>query len=146
MRGDAVKVVPAAGAAISSEIVFGIGAAAEDDLDARPSHHDGVDDHDHDDFDTFSVQVDSALEVDALLARLNRVIAEHDVPRIKGFADVPGKSMRLLIQAVGNRIQHYFDRDWRQHETRATRLVVIGQKGMDEQAVRTSPTKAPRAT
>ena len=43
--------------------------------------------------------------------------------------------MRLLIQAVGNRIQHYYDRDWRGDELRRTSLVVIGQKGLDEQAV-----------
>ena len=44
--------------------------------------------------------------------------------------------MRLLIQAVGGRIQHYYDRDWREDEDRCTRLVVIGQKGLDEESAR----------
>ena len=95
-----------------------------------------MDDHDHDDFDTFSVEVTDSLSVDELLRRLSAAIAEHDVLRVKGFAHIPGKDMRLLIQAVGGRIQHYYDRDWRDGEGRTTRLVVIGRKGLDEGSVR----------
>ena len=131
-----VKVVTAAHGAVDPKVLLGLGAAAEDDLDARPSHHDGVDDHDHDDFDAFSVEVTDSLSVDELLRRLNAAIAEHDVLRVKGFARIPGKDMRLLIQAVGARVQHYYDRDWRDGEDRCTRLVVIGQKGLDEISVR----------
>ena len=132
-----VKVVTAAHGEVDPKVLLGLGAAAEDDLDARPSHHDGVDDHDHDDFDTFSMEVTgSSLGVDALLRRLRAAIVEHDVLRVKGFADIPGKDMRLLIQAVGDRIQHYYDRDWREGEDRCTRLVVIGRKGLDEGSVR----------
>ena len=131
-----MKVVTAAHGAVDPKVLLGLGAAAEDDLDARPSHHDGVDDHDHDDFDTFSVEVTDSLSVDELLGRLSAAIAEHDVLRVKGFAHIPGRDMRLLIQAVGGRIQHYYDRDWREDETRRTRLVVIGRKGLDEGAVR----------
>ena len=131
-----VKVVTAAHGAVDPKVLLGLGAAAEDDLDARPSHHDGVDGHDHDDFDTFSVEVTDSLGVDALLRRLSAAIVEHDVLRLKGFAHIPGKDMRLLIQAVGTRIQHYYDRDWRDGENRCTRLVVIGRKGLDEGSVR----------
>ena len=67
-----------------------------------------------------------------LLRRLGAAIARHGVLRVKGFAHVPGKDMRLLIQAVGDRIQHYYDRNWRDGEERRTRLVVIGHKGLDE--------------
>ena len=131
-----VKVVTAAHGAVDPKVLLGLGAAAEDDLDARPSHHDGVDDHDHDDFDTFSLEVTDSLSVDELLRRLGAAIAEHDVLRVKGFAHIPGKDMRLLIQAVGGRVQHYYDRDWRDGEARTTRLVVIGRKGLDEGSVR----------
>ena len=131
-----VKVVTAAHGAVDPAVLLGLGAAAEDDLDARPSHHDGVDDHDHDDFDTFSVEVAGPPGADELLRRLRAAIAEHDVLRVKGFAHVPGRDMRLLIQAVGGRIQHYYDRDWREGEERCTRLVVIGRKGLDEGSVR----------
>ena len=131
-----VKVVTAAHGAVDPKVLLGLEAAAEDDLDARPSHHDGVDDHDHDDFDTFSVEVADAPDAGELLRRLRTVIARPGVLRVKGFAHVPGKDMRLLIQAVGERIQHYYDRDWRDGEARRTRLVVIGHKGLDERSVR----------
>ena len=131
-----VKVVTSAHGAVDPKVLLGLGAAAEDDLDSRPSHHDGVDDHDHDDFDTFSLEVAGSPSVDELLRRLGAAIAEHDVLRVKGFAHIPGKDMRLLIQAVGGRIQHYYDRDWRDGEDRATRLVVIGRKGLDEGSLR----------
>ena len=132
----AVKVVSAARGQVDPKVLLGLGAAAEDDLDARPSHHDGVDDHDHDDFDTFSMEVTDSLGTEELLGRLRSAIVEHDVLRVKGFAHIPGKEMRLLIQAVGGRIQHYYDRDWREGEDRCTRLVVIGRKGLDEGSVR----------
>ena len=132
----AVKVVTAAHGAVDPAVLLGLGAAAEDDLESRPSHHDGVDDHDHDDFDSFSVQVTDSPGVDELLGRLRAAIVEHGVLRAKGFAHIPGKDMRLLIQAVGERIQHYYDRDWREDENRCTRLVVIGHKGLDEGSVR----------
>ena len=132
----AVKVVTAAHGALDPKVLLGVGAAAEDDLDARPSHHDGVDDHDHDDFDTFSLRIEDSPDADELLRRLNTAVVEHDVLRMKGFAHIPGKEMRLLIQAVGDRIQHYYDRDWREGEDRCTRLVVIGRKGLDESSVR----------
>ena len=130
-----VKVVTAAHGAVDPKVLLGLEAAAEDDLDARPSHHDGVDDHDHDDFDTFSVEVADAPGAGELLRRLRAAIARHGVLRVKGFAHVPGKDMRLLIQAVGERIQHYYDRDWRDGEERRTRLVVIGHKGLDERSI-----------
>ena len=132
----AVKVVSAARGQVDPKVLLGLGAAAEDDLDARPSHHDGVDDHDHDDFDTFSMEVTDSLGAEELLGRLRSAIVEHDVLRVKGFAHIPGKEMRLLIQAVGGRVQHYYDRDWREGEDRCTRLVVIGRKGLDEGSVR----------
>ena len=44
--------------------------------------------------------------------------------------------MRLQIQAVGSRIDQYFDRAWVNGETRGTRLVVIGLHEMDQTVVR----------
>ena len=133
---SSVKVVTAAHGAVSPKVLLGLEAAAEDDLDARPSHHDGVDDHDHDDFDTFSVEVAGVPSAGELLRRLHAAIAAHDILRMKGFAHIPGKDMRLLVQAVGSRVQHYYDREWRAGEERCTRLVVIGRKRLDEGSVR----------
>jgi cobalamin biosynthesis protein CobW len=43
--------------------------------------------------------------------------------------------MRLLVQGVGARFSHHFDRPWRAGEPRGSRLVVIGQKGLDRAAI-----------
>ena len=55
--------------------------------------------------------------------------------RIKGFISVASKPMRLLVQGVGSRFRHQFDRAWKPGEARISRLVVIGQKGLDKDAV-----------
>ena len=45
------------------------------------------------------------------------------------------KPMRLVLQGVGDRLQHHFDRAWRPDEARAGRLVVIGEQGLDRGAL-----------
>ncbi len=62
------------------------------------------------------------------------VIRAHDILRLKGFAAVAGKRMRLVVQAVGPRIETYFDRPFGP-EARATRLVFIGEAGLDRAAI-----------
>lgn len=131
-----VKALPIRHGEVAAEILLGLHAAAEDDLAARQSHHDEEEDHDHEDFASFALTLPELVAPDALLAKLAPVIAEHDILRIKGFAAVAGKTMRLVLQGVGARISHYYDRDWRQDEPRTTRLVVIGRAGLDEAAIR----------
>lgn len=132
----AVKLLPARQGRIAASVLLGLGMAAEADIEARPSHHDGEAAHDHDEFETFSVALGELASASALVERLKPVIAAHDVLRVKGFAAVAGKTMRLVIQGVGARVQHYYDRDWRDGEPREGRLVVIGQKGLDGGAIR----------
>jgi cobalamin biosynthesis protein CobW len=71
----------------------------------------------------------------AFLARLRATIELHDVLRVKGFVDRPGRDRRQVVQAVGNRVQHHFDRPWQVGEKRETRLVVIGKKGLDRDTI-----------
>jgi cobalamin biosynthesis protein CobW len=130
-----VKVVKARHGAIDAAVLLGLGAAAEDDLAARPSHHDAEDEHDHDDFESFHVDLGTVADPDALARKLKPVIEAHDILRLKGFAEVAGKPMRLVVQAVGGRIQHYYDRAWRADEARGTTLVVIGERGLDRAAI-----------
>jgi cobalamin biosynthesis protein CobW len=42
--------------------------------------------------------------------------------------------MRLLVQAVGSRVQHHYDRKWPAGERRG-RLVVIAEKGFDRDVI-----------
>ena len=131
----AVKLIETHEARVDANLLLGISAAAEDDLLGRPSHHDAEEGHDHDDFDSFIVELPETQDPQALIARLGAVAAEFDVLRMKGFLSVAAKPMRLLVQGVGNRFRHQFDRAWRPGEARRSRLVVIGQKGLDQQAV-----------
>ena len=66
---------------------------------------------------------------------MRHVLDGHDVLRLKGFVAVRNKSARLVVQAVGTRIDTYFDRPWRADEAREGRLVVIGEKGIDQPAI-----------
>ena len=120
---------------VDPRALLGLSAAAEDDLNNRPSHHDAEPDHDHDDFDSFVVTLPPVPDPASLTETLARVVRDHDILRVKGFVDVAGKPMRLLVQGVGARIQHHFDRPWRADEDRAGRLVVIGEKGLDRDAI-----------
>jgi cobalamin biosynthesis protein CobW len=63
------------------------------------------------------------------------VIRAHDILRLKGFGSVTGKPMRLTVQAVGPRVDHYFDQPLGD-APRGTRLVVIGEAGLDQDAIR----------
>ncbi len=45
-----------------------------------------------------------------------------------------GKPMRLTLQAVGPRVDTYFDKPFGS-DPRITRLVVIGQSGLDHAAI-----------
>jgi cobalamin biosynthesis protein CobW len=131
----AVKIVRTTHGRVSADILLCQGAAAEDDLAARPSHHDGEDGHDHDDFESFILDLPSVVDPSTLMTRLAHVAREHDVLRMKGFVEVSGKPMRLLVQGVGARFSHQFDRAWRSGEVRRGRLVVIGEKGVDKAAI-----------
>ncbi|HEX7782798.1 MAG TPA: cobalamin biosynthesis protein CobW [Sphingobium sp.] len=133
-----VKIVRADHGAVDASVLLGLFAGAEDDLEARPSHHDAEPDHDHDDFDSFVVKGGAIASIDPLLAALTPLIADHDILRVKGMIAVQGRPARLVIQAVGPRIQHYFDRAWKPEEARISQLVVIGQKGLDQAAIETA--------
>ncbi|MFV0623321.1 cobalamin biosynthesis protein CobW [Sphingomonas sp. ac-8] len=112
---------------IDPAVVLGLEAAAENDLAARPSHHDGEEEHEHDDFDSLVYQGAEIADPAALVERIEALAASRDILRVKGYAAVAGKPMRLLVQAVGARVRTQFDRPWRPDETRETRLVVIAE-------------------
>jgi cobalamin biosynthesis protein CobW len=125
---------------VPASVLLGLGIGTEEDIRNRKSHHeleheDGTP-HDHDEFDSFVVDLGPIDDPAGFAEKLKGVIAEHDVLRLKGFADVAGKQMRLQVQAVGSRIDQYFDRAWAAGEARGTRLVVIGLHEMDQNTVR----------
>jgi cobalamin biosynthesis protein CobW len=127
----AVKVIEASSGRLPLEVLIGLGAGSEEHIDSRHSHHDhhhdgDDDDHDHDAFDSISIELPQADE-SLLLDALTQLVVQHGVLRVKGFAAIPNKPMRLLIQGVGTRFDKHFDRQWGADEARVTRLVLIGQ-------------------
>ncbi|MGC6537347.1 MAG: cobalamin biosynthesis protein CobW [Candidatus Puniceispirillaceae bacterium] len=112
---------------IDPRLVLGLGSAAEDDIAARPSHHDNVPEHDHEDFDSAIFDIDEINDADELVSKIEILAKEQHILRVKGYAAVKGKPMRLLVQAVGSRIRTQFDKMWQDAEARQGRLVVIAE-------------------
>ncbi len=131
----AVKIVPTANGKVDASLLLGLGLAVEDDIENRKSHHDGMGDHEHDDFDSFVVDIPAIANPDDLAKRVATAAEAENVLRVKGFVEVGGKPMRLLLQAVGARVNHYYDRAWTAEDDRRSRLVVIGLKGLNRPAI-----------
>ena len=122
---------------IDPRVILGLGAAAEDDIAARPSHHDAEEDHDHEDFDSVVIDIAEQTDPQALAARIEALANGQNILRVKGYAAVAGKPMRLLVQAVGARVRVQYDRPWGADEVRQGRLVVIAEHDdIDADAIR----------
>ncbi|SHJ72346.1 cobalamin biosynthesis protein CobW [Shimia gijangensis] len=133
----ALPVVEVAEGEVDARVILGLEAAAEDDMDNRPSHHDGHDDHEHDDFESVVIDIPEQSDPAAFAAKIETLAKEQNILRIKGYAAVEGKPMRLLVQAVGARVRHQFDRPWKPEEGRRGRMVVIAEHDdVNEEAIR----------
>ncbi len=132
----AVGLLRARHAALDPAVLLGIGAGAEDDLDSRPSHHDQGAPHEHDAFESLVIELGTVGSPQALVEAARHLARELPVYRIKGFAHVAGRPIRLVLQAVGARVETYFDRPWRPGETLRSRFVIIGEAGLDASRAR----------
>jgi len=131
----AVNIVSVADGKVDPAALLGLGVGTEDDIANRRTRHDAELEHDHDDFDSFVVPIPEIADPTALAARIATAAAEWGALRVKGFVAVEGKPMRLLVQAVGPRVSHHYDRSWTAAEGRRGQLVVIGLKGLDRGGV-----------
>lgn len=122
-----IPMVEVAEGIIDPRVILGLKAAAEDDLAARPSHHDTAQDHDHEDFDSVVIELVEQADPEALVARIEAMAKAQNILRVKGYVAVAGKPMRMLVQAVGGRVRTQYDRLWRPDEARLSRLVVIAE-------------------
>ena len=150
---DGVQVVHATMGALPVDVLLGQGIGAENDLAARQEihhhhheddhHHHDDDDHDHahthghDEFESFTIARGEVTDAAAFAAQVADTIRAHNILRLKGFVAVVGKPMRMALQAVGPRIETYFDQPFAE-SPRATKLVVIGQAGLDQAAITTA--------
>ncbi len=133
--GPAVRIVTARRGAVDPRVVLGLGVGVEQVIEQRRTHHDGEVDHDHDEFESFVVSLGPIDDPYGLETRLADAAVRHDILRVKGFVHVPGKERRHVVQAVGARIERYYDRPWGTDEERRSELVVIGETGLDRAAI-----------
>lgn len=130
-RAD-IKIIPIKNGQISNEILLGIEASSEDDLHSRHSihehHHEHHHDHEHDEtIKSIVVTYPETLDIKVFVEELKARVQKEDIYRIKGFVNIPNKSMRMVLQGVGERFDYYFDRPWKENEERCTKLVFIGR-------------------
>ena len=131
-----LPILPVTDGTIDPRVILGLNAAVEDDLAARPSHHDGHDDHEHDDFESVVIDLPEVGDVEDLVARIRRLAREQHILRVKGYIAVQGKPMRLLVQAVGERVRHQFDRPWGGNPRRSQLVVIAEHHDINEPAIR----------
>jgi cobalamin biosynthesis protein CobW len=131
----AVKMVKVSGGKVDIPALLGLNVGTEADIENRKTHHDDELDHDHDEFESFVVPLPETDSPETLSKRVSLTAEAAGVLRIKGFAAVRDKSMRLLVQAVGPRVTTQYDRHWAVAEKRQTKLVVIGLKGLDRDKI-----------
>ncbi len=123
-----VKIIPCQAGEIPPAVLLGFNAAVEDNLEQRPSHHDTEAEHEHDDqINSVHLVLDAQNDIQSLVNRLQQLVQQQEIYRIKGFVHVLNKPMRLVLQGVGDRFDYFFDRPWQSNELRQTELVMIGR-------------------
>ncbi|WP_071517705.1 cobalamin biosynthesis protein CobW [Geitlerinema sp. PCC 9228] len=133
-----VKIVPCESGQVATDVLLGFNAAVEEHLDSRPSHHDTEEEHEHDeDINAVHLTFDRAFDPKDLVQRLQNLVQNWEIYRVKGFVSVPNKKMRLVMQGVGKRFTHFYDRPWQPDEPRQTQLVFIGES-LDADQIRTA--------
>ena len=145
-----VKIIQSTMGNVPSKVLLGQNVNAEKDIQSRHEihhdhhhddhHHDDHhhDDHHHDDFESFIVNLPKITDQKEFLKRMEGVIVNHSILRLKGFASVEGKPLRMTIQAVGPRIETYFENSKSENNAHETQLVVIGSSGLDKDAISSS--------
>lgn len=136
---SAVKTVYIYNGEAEMGLLMGLEAAAEENIHAVHNHHDHHHghgehhEHAHDHFDSFVITL-GEVDGEKLQGALKGLLSDFNIYRAKGFAALPGKPMRQVLQAVGKRLEVHFDRPWAPGEVRATQLVFIG-KGIEASVI-----------
>jgi len=127
-----VKVIAIENGDVDNQLLLGVEAASEERIESLHTHHDDHHEHGHhhhhahDDFDSVSVQL-GFVNSEKIQTLLQQLMSENVIYRVKGFLAVKDKSMRQVIQGVGNRLESYYDRLWTQQDTRQSTVVIIGK-------------------
>lgn len=127
------KIIPVINGELDNALLLGVEASAEEDVDNRFSIHEehhkhGHHHHHNDDIQSILLEYPETLDIKALVQSLKNLVEAHEIYRIKGFVNIPNKSMRMVLQGVGSRFDYYYERPWGENEMRKTKLVVIGKE------------------
>ena len=122
-----LPIIEVAEGQVDPRLILGLEAAAENDTEQRPSHHDGEPEHDHEDFDSAIFDITEFETPEILVQKIKLLTQKHNILRVKGFASISGKPMRLLVQAVGSRVRSQYDKMWKSEDKRRGQLVVIAE-------------------
>ncbi len=109
---------------VSPDLLFGRNCGSEQRMEVSKIE---LDEHQgRDCFDTVMVTL-GRVDSDLLVSRLQMLNSEQTIYRAKGFAELPNKMMRQVVQGVGSRIDRSYDRRWWPDEERSTRLQITGR-------------------
>ena len=106
-----MPVIEVAEGVVDPRVILGLEAAAEDDMAARPATMTATITSTTISTPPSSRWAKSPTPAD-LVARIEHLADSQNILRVKGYAAVAGKPMRLLVQAVGARVRHQYDRPW----------------------------------
>ncbi|KKZ11963.1 MAG: hypothetical protein TE42_06375 [Candidatus Synechococcus spongiarum SP3] len=109
-----VPVLPSRHGVVPPEVLLGLDRGAEEDPSRTSPHHPAV--HDDDDHDNHHhapvtsavVQMDGVWDRQPLEALLRQQLTAMGLLRAKGYAAIAGKSLPLTIQAVGPRLETWY--------------------------------------
>ncbi len=129
-----VKILPSRHGKLDIRTLLGLESASEESIDSRQVNHSHAEgeDHDHDSFDSITLDIPETDE-SSLVQALQILVKEFTIYRIKDFVNIADKPMRLVIQGVGARFDRYFDRPWKPQENRESKIVFIGAELDPEQ-------------
>ena len=134
-----VRILPAVNGALDPDVLLGFGLEAESDAGSRSEihhvHADGDELGEHDEFESFVVDLPPIRDVAELVRAIGKAMEEFTLLRVKGFASIANRSMRLVVQAVGANVEKYYDRPFETGEPRETKLVVIGYSNLDREKI-----------
>ena len=153
---DGVKFIHSSKGDVPASILLGLDSEAEDDLESRKAahdHHHHDDDHDHhhdhdhddhhhddhhhhdhhhDEFHSIVVEPRTFASMDEVNETVQAALSNPGVLRVKGYVAIEGKKARVVVQAVGRRVETWFDTA---SDTK-TGLVVIGLQDFDQDSVK----------
>ena len=127
-------IIVAANGVAPMDAILGLDMEEQAHERARHSHHHDHHHHDHghDAFSSFIIAMPKITSVTAAELQIATLAGEFGILRAKGRLSVDGKTLPLVVQAVGQRVDSYFARA---SDGAIDQLVVIGLAGLDGMAI-----------